>query len=117
MKKLTFIFFIFLYNFCFSQQKSENEVVKYETSEFSIIYKSEKFNLKVISEKCESLFCNMFEIINKSDNEKPLIQLVQLKINDCTMLGIGTYAFEKRLKDKGLNYSKITTLDNFVYYE
>ena len=117
MKALIFIFFLFLNNFCFSQQKSESEFVRYETDEFSVLYKSEEFNLKVISEKCEDLFCTMFEITKKTEDAKPRTSIIQLKVQDCSRLGVGTHIAEKRLKDKDLNYLKITTLDNYVYYE
>ncbi len=117
MKALTFIFLLFLNNFCFSQQKSESDFVRYETDEFSILYKSEEFNLKVISEKCEDLFCTMFDITKKIEDEKPRTSIIQLKVQDCSGLGVGTHLAEKRLKDKDLNYLKVTTLDNFVYYE
>jgi hypothetical protein len=113
--KIKFIVFVCLSNFCLSQQKIENTI--YETNDFYIKYNPEEFNLKVNSEKCERLFCNMFEITNKKNNVKPLIPIVQLKVSDYSMFGIGTHLVEKELKDKDSNYLKITTLDNFVHYE
>ena len=117
MKIIIIIFLCFLNNICLSQQKIEREFIKYETNEYYIKYYFENLNFNIITEKCENLGCEMFEIIRKDNIEKPKIPIIKLRIFDCTRLGIGTHSFEKELKNKDSNYTKVTTLDNYEFYE
>lgn len=117
MRIIAIIFFMFLNNLCFSQQRIENEFIKYETNEYYIQYYSENLNFNKISEKCENLSCNMFEITRNDNIEKSKIPIIKLRITDCSSLGIGTHTFEKDLKNKDSNYTKVTRLDNYEFYE
>ncbi|MGX7666394.1 hypothetical protein [Flavobacterium pedocola] len=116
MKIILILFFGLFINVSFSQQKAENRLIKYETDEYSIQYYSENLNFNIISEKCENLFCTMFEITRDTNTiEKPKIPLIKLKVSDCSRLGSGTSSFEKTINSE--NYTRITRLDNYQFYE
>lgn len=117
MRIIAIIFFVFFNIFCFSQESVENKFIKYETNEYYIHYNSENLNINIITEKCENLVCDMFEITRKNNLEKPFKPIIKLNILDCSSLGIGTHTYEKELNNNDSNYRKITMLDNYEFYE
>lgn len=115
MKYIICFFILLIGLHCHGQSAVDNGLVTYETVEYAITY-PKALNFNEITAKCEILFCTAFEITKSSNDAQPKIPFIALKISDCSSLGIGTAIFEKELKNKESNYTKITRSDNSEYF-